>query len=474
MRVQLFGIGMKGPSPMIGAQRRINCFLAPQAEPDRTSLALIGSPGLTLFNNALSGASRGMWAVNTLSTPLIFTVHLGTLYSINNAGVTASIGTIGTTTGDVSMADNGTTLVLVDGSKGYTYNMVTPAGLNQITDGNFTTSPKTVTWQDTYFIVTAGSTNQFQLSNGSDATTWPAVNINFTGSSPGALQAGIADHSVLNLMGDVYAEFWQDTGSPDFPYASIPGSAQEFGLASPWSLSKYDNSLAGLFKNKMGEANISRMEGFRLQKLSSVDLDYTINGYSNVADAEGFGYMLQGHPMYQIGFPTAGKTWEYDGYSKAWGERQSTTGGRYWANKFAFFVNRRLVSDYRNGNIYQIDPTVYSDNGSEIGMEVHSRHIWNDDKYLTIPQIQVDVQAGVGLATGQGSNPQLMLEISKDGGQSFSPWAWQSMGKIGQTTQRVIWNRLGRARDWVLKLRITDPVYRVLVGASAEIVGGSF
>ena len=42
------------------------------------------------------------------------------------------------------MADDGKFLVLVDGTNGWVYNMITPAGLNKITDGNFTTSPKTV------------------------------------------------------------------------------------------------------------------------------------------------------------------------------------------------------------------------------------------------------------------------------------------------------------------------------------------
>jgi len=433
---------------------------------------------LTLFSSSIgANPSRGMWAVNTLSTPLVFTVHGSTLYSLNNAAILSSIGTINTSSGDVSMVDDGTFLVLVDGVNGWVYNMKTPAGLNKIVDGNFTTTPQTVTWQDNYFIVTAKSGRQWQLSQISpsvDPTVWPAVQINFTGAGPSQIQAGLADHSVMELFSNETTEFWQDAGNPDFPYASIPGSAQEYGLTSAWSLCKYDNSLAGLFKNKMGESNVSRMAGFRLQKLSTAELDFIINGYTSVADAEGFGYMLGGHPMLQMGFPTAGKTWEFDGLSKAWGERQDTNGNRYWAHKFANFQTKRLVSDFRNGNIYFIDNTVFTDYGSIAPMEVWSKHIWNDNKYITINQLQVDMETGVGVTSGQGSNPQIMLDISKDGGQTFTSIAWASMGALGQYTQRVMWRRLGRARDWILKLRITDPVKRVLVDASAEMVGGTF
>lgn len=466
---------MKGYSPAIDAQRRINCYLQPETDADRTKMSLVGFPGLTAFCTSIgANPSRGMWAVNTLSTPLLFTVNGNTLYSVNNAAIITSIATLNTSSGDVSMVDDGTFLVIVDGTKGYVYNMGTGT-FTTISDGNFTTTPRTVTWQDNYFIVTASTGRQFQLSQitpSVDPTVWPAVQINFVGSGGGQIQNGIADHSVFIPFTDVTTEFWQDAGTPDFPYANIPGSTQEFGLKAPFSLCKYDNSVAGLFTNKMGQVNVSRLAGFRLAKISSHDLDSTLNSYSNVSDTESFGYNWNGDAKLQLGFPSAGATWEFNGLSKTWSERQATDGTRYWANKYASFLNRQLVSDYRNGNIYQLDTNNYTDNGSSMPMEVWSKHIWNDDKYLTIPQLQVDVESGVGTTSGQGSNPQLMLEVSKDGGQTFTAVSWSSMGAIGKYTQRVIWRRLGRARDWVLKLRVTDPVKRVITGASAEIMPG--
>lgn len=473
MRVNLFGVGLKGKSPAITAQSRVNCYVEQQQEADRTNIALIGTAGLILFSDLGASPSRGMWTTgNTL-----WSVHANTLFSIDNAGVATNIGTIGTTMGNVSMADDGTYLVIVDGTSGYYYNYAVPGAITQIVDPNFPTRPTTVTWQDTYFIVNKGQSNQFSLSNNADPSTWPAVNINFTGSAPGAIQAVLADHSILPIFGDVYTEFWQDTGAADFPYSPIPGSAQEFGLASPWSLCKYDNSLAGLFKNKMGEVNISRLSGFRLQQLSSFELDSIINDrsiYTTVSDAVAYGYMLGGHPMYQISFPTVGKTWEYDGASRVWSERKATDGTRYWGQKFANFLDQLIVSDYRNGKLYKVSTSTYADDGSMMPMEVTSKHIWNDDKFIGISRVQVDVQSGVGITLGQGSNPQIDLQVSKDGGNTFTSVGFSSLGAIGKYTQRVVWDRLGAARDWVLRLRITDPVKRVITGASAEIVGGAF
>lgn len=474
MRVNLFGTGQKGRFPAITAQSRVNCYTEMQRDADRTNMALIGIPGKLLYKDMGAAPSRGMWPVNTLATPVFFTVHLGTLYKVDSAGTATTVGTIGTTAGDVSMADDGTHLVLVDGVKGYYYNMVSPGSLTMISDGNFTSSPMTVTWQDTYFVVTAGADNQWQLSDGNDPATWPAVNINFTGAAPGALQAGIATHSIISLFGDVYSEFWQHTGTPDFPYAPIPGSSKEFGLASPWSLFKYDNSVAALFRNTMGEVNISRMSGFNLDRMSDFELEDIINEYENVDDCVAFAFMLGGHPLAQFNFPTADASWLYDSTQKTWCRMMDADGGRDWGNKFCNFQNKRLVSDYRNGKIYEIATDTYTNNGDILPMEVTSKHIWNDDKFIGIQWIQVDIQSGVGTATGQGENPQIMLFVSKDGGNHFVETAWSSMGKVGAYKTRVTWRDLGGAQDWVLKLRITDPVARVITGASAEIQRGGF
>lgn len=474
MRVNLFDVGQRGESVNVSAQSRINCFLEPQQHPDRTTMALYGMPGKTLFKSLGANPSRGMWAVNTLPTPVFFTLHGNTLYRINNAAQEVIVGTIGTSIGDVSMADDGTNLVLVDGTNGWYYNMATMGALTQITDGNFTASPKTVTWQDTYFIVTSGLTNQFQLSDNANPAVWPAVNINFTGAAPGNLQAGIATNSILQLFGGVYGESWQNAGFPDFPYASIPGSALEFGLASAASLFKYDNSIAGLFRNTMGEVNMSRMSGFRLERISDIDLESQINAYAGVEDCKAFSYMLRGHPFAQFNFTGANRSWVFDGSNRSWAEMKDASGDRDWGNRYCTFINRAMVADYRNGNIYRIDQTNYENNGEVLPMEVTTKHIWNEDKFLSIPLIQIDVESGVGTVSGQGENPVMDLHVSKDGGHTFRPVGFSSVGKIGEYTQRVVWRRLGRARDWVLRLRITDPAKRIVVGATAELVGAAF
>lgn len=63
--------------------------------------------------------------------------------------------------------------------------------------------------------------------------------------------------------------------------------------------------------------------------------------------------------------------------------------------------------------------------------------------------------------------PQVMLQISRDGGHTYGAEAWRGFGRIGKFRARALWNGLGRARDWTMKFRITDAVKVVLVAVWA-------
>lgn len=477
MRVQLFGVGTRSTSPAITAQQRINCHVDIRREQDRASYALVGRPGLRVFLNSLGAQpARGLWAVNTLASPLMFAVLGSAVWAIDSGAAATMIGSVTTTDGDVSMADDGTYLVIVDGQFGYVYNIGTGV-FATITDGNFTTSPRTVTWLDNYFIVTSEtSTRQFQLSQispGIDPTVWPAVQINFASSGGGKLQHGLADHGILNLFGDVYTEFWQDSGSPDFPFSKIPGASQQFGLASPFSVAPHDNSLAGLFQDRNGALIIAKLAGFGVHKISDSDIDQLLKSAASLADAVGIGFVIGGHPIYMLNSPNAELSLAFDGLSNVWTQYQSYGHTHFRGYKGCFFQGQQFVSDHHDGTIYVLDPTQYTDGANPIELEVTSKHIWNDDKYIGISQVQVDIESGVGNVTDT-LPPVMDLQVSKDGGNTFASVGYSSMGPIGQFTQRVKWNNLGAARDWVLRLRVTDSVKRVITGASCEMEGGPF
>jgi len=88
---------------------------------------------------------------------------------------------------------------------------------------------------------------------------------------------------------------------------------------------------------------------------------------------------------------------------------------------------------------------------------------------VRISLLYLDMETGVGLQTGQGSNPMIMLQSSKDNGRTWSAERWTSLGAVGTYLTRVLWRRFGSARDYVFKIRMSDPVKFVITDGAIKI-----
>ena len=82
--------------------------------------------------------------------------------------------------------------------------------------------------------------------------------------------------------------------------------------------------------------------------------------------------------------------------------------------------------------------------------------------------MQFDLEAGVGLATGQGSNPKAMLEISNDGGHTYGNKRQIDIGKVGEYDKRAKPQRLGQSRKRVWRLTYSEPTAFTILSMEAE------
>ncbi len=417
------------------------------------------------------------------------------ILSITNALTIATLTTDGShnlTTGSevvisgATPADyNGTYRITVTGLDTFTYDMgvnpggsasvvgtYTPTQFAQITNENYPNAA-TVTWQDGYFIVNPPNSQRFYISDINNGYVWGALDFASAESNPDDIVVVASDNGNVHLFGSLSTEFWTNTGSLDFPFERISGGANEWGCAAPETVVKYDNTLAFLAKNRMGEVIVARLNGYLPQRISNPELESIINSYTSVSDAVAYSYMLGGHPMLVLSFPSAERSWLYDGLSDCWSILKSNDIPRHRSELGINYLDRTVVTDYDNGNLYRLNPNIYTDNGESIEFEVIGRHLAENNDRVVCDSIQLNIEAGVGLSVGQGDNPQIMMQVSKDGGHTYGVERWVTMGAIGAYKARANWHRLGLARDWVFKFRITDPVKRVIFGATLELRKGS-
>jgi hypothetical protein len=102
-----------------------------------------------------------------------------------------------------------------------------------------------------------------------------------------------------------------------------------------------------------------------------------------------------------------------------------------------------------------------------------SPHLSTEQVLLFIDYFQLDVEAGIGLSEGQGVDPQIMLQWSDDGGHTWSNEHWTSAGRQGQYQRRALWRRLGRTRDRVWRVVVSDPCRWVFLDAFMGVKRGT-
>jgi hypothetical protein len=455
--VPLFGIGNQGKSPNVNAQSRKNLYIEVQQDAEKHVLTMYPTPGLITFVNFGETPIRGTYEMGDL----MYVVHRNTLYSIAADGTMVSRGTLVTYSGPVSFTDNGSQIALVDGPNGYVYVPATTT-FTQIASVGFVGGDK-IRFLNGRFIANRPGTGEFCWSDQYDGLSWDVLDFATAEADPDDVVSLEVENGQLCLFGDKVTEFWGDSGAADLPYARIGSSAIEWGLAAPLSLCKFMDSLIFLRKNRLGQVQVCVQSGASAAAVSNPEIDYEFSTYDAVSDATGFAYMLSGHPFYQINFPTANKSWLYDGQSKAWSELESG-GGRHRAELHQQFQNQSYVSDYETGKLYLLREDVYTDDGATIVREFTGRHQSNGNMQ-SMSELWLEMEAGVGLQVGQGANPQVMLQISKDGGHEFGAEMWREFGAAGKYTARAKWNRLGQARDWLFRFKVTDPVRTVFIAA---------
>jgi hypothetical protein len=447
----------------ISAQRCVNMYAEKQSPDAKTDVAVFGCPGMVLFGTCGSGPIRGMHKMGGVA----YVVSGPTLYSVTSTGTATAIGGEVSGTGPVSMDNNGTQLVIVNGTNGYLYSAL--LGFVLISDTDFNAAD-TVQFFDQRFTFDWKNTNKWFASDLLDGTSYNALVFASAETRPDNVKAVVLNKQILLVFGDKTIEPWQDVGAANFPFERVPGVVIERGLAAPHATAKEDNSVFFLGEDR----RFYRLDGLTPIGISTPAIDAEWQTYTTVSDAYCFAYGWSGHKFIVVNFPTANKTFVYDISTSLWHERESwdmngRSLGRWRGNCHLPCYDRELIGDAYSGKIGYLSASTYTEFDTTVQALVTSPPIHSDRKRLFISRLEIDMEAGVGINTGQGSDPQVMMRSSKDGGRSYSTrQIWKSAGAIGANRSRLRWLRLGQARERVFELTISDPVKRTIIAAHGD------
>lgn len=474
MKSPILGSSYVARSVNAADNRMVNLFPEIVPEGGKEPAFLQRAPGLRLLQTVGTGPIRGINAYGGY----LYVVSGEQLFKVDSSYTATVLGTVSGASGQVSMANDGNHLFVACDGPSYVYNATTSA-FGQITDPDFP-GALTVSYLDGYFVFIEPDSQRVWVTSLYDPLTIDPLDFASAEGDPDGLVSSIVDHSEVWLFGTNSIEVWYNSGNTDFPLQRIQGAFNEIGCAATFSVAKLDNGLFWLGQDARGQGIVYRANGYTGQRISTHAVEWQIQQYGDISDAVAYTYQQDGHSFYVLNFPSANATWVYDVATGAWHERAGWINGRFTCHRGicqTFFNNAITVGDYQNGNLYTYDLEVYADH-DRVQKWLRSWRALptgqNNLKRTAQHSLQLDCESGVGLENGQGSNPQVMLRWSDDGGHTWSDEHWTSMGRIGEYFRRVIWRRLGmtqKIRDRVYEVSGTDPVKIIIVGAELLITG---
>ncbi len=400
----------------------------------------------------------------------------------------------------VSMADNGTDILIVDNSAngyqialpaaGQTY---TAASFTQIGDPNFLGSTR-ADLLNSIIILNRPGTNQWYCTTPGAITPFNALYIGVKTAWSDNIRCVVANEAEVLVLGTQKSEPWYDAGAVPFPFQIVPQAIIEQGCVAAYSVEKNDAFVYWLSQDpkgarmamKCGAANVA-------QRISNHGVEQEWLKYARVDDVIASAYQIEGHSFIRFTFPAADKTWVFDEATQQWWEDNwmDNNGALHRArNTFcAYAYGKNLGLDWSTGQLYHINLEAETDAGQPIPWVRSYPHQVIELHNVSMAAFIADVETGTDEAAGEATQflspwslgfnagfgpvteleaPAVFFRYSKDGGNKFSNVRSHYGLSAGRYRRIMRWRDLGIGRDWVFEVSSTKQMSKALQGGFCD------
>jgi len=464
------------------AQQCINLVPEPNPKDAPFPMSHYPAPGLTLlqdFSPSYSGFVRGLYVASN-NQP--FAAIGQSIVRILGGGQAPILqGTLPTNSGyPVSMCDNGTTLVIVDGTAGGWQVPLagsgTANGMTDIIDPAFYGSTA-VDFIDTFLVFNWIGTPTFYTTTSNAVEPF---NPDYFAEKIGwndYLVAARCLHDNIWLLGSQTTEIWFNSGGDpslpagSFPFQRMPNSILQQGCVAPYSPIIADNAIYWLSQDRWGRNMLMRGEGYAAKRVSNFAVENEWSAYQVVSDCLGMVFQYGGHETIGLYFQNAKTWWVYDASTGQFHKRTYNGVTEPWIAYCTAFWGYEpgvgeaaalLVGSRLGPQVFQLDRYNYTDDGIPITRQRSWPHAVNDGKR----QLYTRFSAAFD---GSALSPDSVgLDWSDDGGHTFGASVPQTVNNA--TNGQYQWRRLGYARDRVFRLTWSGQGETTLLGAWVDAI----
>lgn len=422
----------------------------------KSSYVLQPWPGLSLFGTA-QGVDRGM----IFHEGALYKVTGQTLYTVNSSGTHTSIATIPGANRCIFAPFSGN-LVIVTGGRAFYYT----TSLAEITDSDLE-YPDSAAYLNNQ-IIFDGAGRRFVSSDVGDPASIDGLNYAAKESSADGLVRVYTFQQIAYMMGSEQIEPWFNSGVGKPPFDRVQGGIIPVGLLALHSVASNQN-----FMYWLGSDNhVYRLSGGAHERITPFAIAKDIGALTSedVASAVGVCLATDAHKFYLLTF--GAKTYVFsEGTSQPF--EIGASDARSWINGYAYAFRKHLVSDYRNGNIYELDPETFTNNGSTIKRvrdtaPLHGGLLGAPGKEVCINRFELIMETGRGAVSGQGVEPLVSLSVSNDS-KTWGTEMFGTIGRLGEFLWKIEWGPLGTFDACQFRVAISDPVYCSIHSAAADV-----
>jgi len=453
-------------SKPVSAQRTRNLY----PEVDQSSeniISLVPFPGLKPWGTTGTGQSRGVCVYNNE----LYAITEGALYKVDDLGSPTSIGSI-SGSGRCNLEEDNSKLIIATGSsKPYSYD---GTNLTLGTDSDLANS-STVSYIRNRVVYDGNNADAIFADLG-NALSVDSSNVTSVDTKPGDVLAVRAFKDQLFVFGEDFITPYYNSGVGNPPYSVIQNATEtELGLGAIHSVATGPRGMYFLGSDNQPY----KITGIQAEPIGNPSIGQAIQSYSTKANAYGICFNFNNDFFYMLTFP-GNATWMFCERSGMWVNlAYQQDGDPHLAYDYAYCYGKHLVSDRLSGNIYELDFDTFTDNGQSIDrqrdtIKISGKSFGVPGKEIFMDKLELVVETGTGIISGQGSNPKVMMSFSDDGGKTWSPEQWAEFGAMGSFaySNNPTWQDLGSFYERQFRFRVSDPVKFVIVSANAEVSVG--
>lgn len=416
----------------------INMFLekTPSTE---TGVVLLDRAPLERHAAIGGGPIQAMFSQSGTFNGALFVVSGNQLYRDGSA-VGSIVGN-----GAASIASSGTELLVTAGDRLYSYTGVGETPYVEVAFPD-AAAVRAVVFISGHFVAIREGSQKFYWSAQFDGRTWDALDFASAESEPDNLLDVIVMRGNLYLLGYDTIEPWFYTGDLALPFNLAQQRLFPKGVRGTGCAVEMDNALFWIAGD-----NVVYRTGDVPERLSDHGIEERI-GKSTAASA--YGFIDDGHSFFCVRLDAA--TMCYDAASGQWCEFQSYGKTNFRARSAVFSGGQTLLGDDSTGDVWQFGG--YADEPILLREIVGAIPIKGGA--VIIDNLTLDAAVGrTEPLEGQGSDPMVELETSRDGGATWGYPRPAAMGRQGEYRRLVRWRRMGMfdAPGAMFRLRMTDP-----------------